>query len=577
MNIAVKTIGASTLAGVLTVVATSDLSPTRRRDMTSAINRTCAMARRSPGTVPADPATLRALVNDIRPALHDVSDKTWANLRSLLVAALELAGAIDPMSRGDALADPAWGPLMASLSHDKRLSCGLAAFANFCVGKGIRPGVVSDGTVMGFLTWLETRTLSPRPRDVARRVPTIWNEARATIVGWPQIALASVSFREAPKRLPLTQFPQSFRDDLDAYCAMRANLDVFDDRPGRPRKPLMPGTVRLQREQLHSAAAVLVAKGVAPDAVTSLATLVALENYKTILRHFHDEANGAPNAFLESLVRTLIQVAHYHVGLPDDEVAMLKRLRARLPAVPFDLTFKNKELLSKLESEQLRGKLIFLPDRLVDLAAKELGNGRVRFVPVQVAIAVAVLLAVPLRAQNLSNLHWGRHFSEPDGPKGRLILHIPAQETKTGKKDYVAEVPPEVARQVRWYRTRIMPSLGADPNGFLFVSKGGGHKSQVTLSQQITEAIADHVGVHMTPHQFRHFAATLYLEARPDDFETVRNVLGHGWSRTTSIYAGSSTRRAGHAYGKAMIEQREALKFAGKGKRPRRRDIRKVG
>jgi integrase len=75
----------------------------------------------------------------------------------------------------------------------------------------------------------------------------------------------------------------------------------------------------------------------------------------------------------------------------------------------------------------------------------------------------------------------------------------------------------------------------------------------------------------MTPHQFRHFAAILYLEARPEDFETVRNLLGHGWSKTTLIYAGSSTRRAGQAYGKAMMEQREALKFIGRGNRLRRR------
>ena len=560
----------STLADVLAAVQTSDLSPTRRRDMVSAISRTCEMAGKMPAAVAAEPATLRALVNGIRPALHDVSDKTWANLRSLLVAALELAGVIEPMGRGAAVADTAWGPLMAAIKNDKRLSCGLAAFANWCVSNGIGPEAIDDAAVMAFLAWVETRTLSPRPRDVARRVPTIWNEARAAIVGWPQIALASVSFREAPKRLPLTQFPQSFRDDLDAYCAMRANLDVFDDRPGRPRKPLKPGTVRLQREQLHSAASVLVGRGMAPDAV-ALATLVAPENYKTILRHFHDEAIGAPNAFLESLGRTLIQVAQHHVGLSNDEVATLKLLRARLPAIPFDLTAKNKALLTQLESERLRGKLIFLPDRLVDMAAKDLENGRLRFVWAQVAIAIAVLLAAPLRAQNLSNLHWGRHFREPDGPKGRVILHIPAPETKTGKKDYVAEVPNEVAKHVRWYRTRMMPELGADPNGFLFVSKGGGHKSQATISQQITEAIADHVGVHMTPHQFRHLAAILYLEARPEDFETVRNLLGHGWSKTTSIYAGSSTRRAGQAYGKAMMEQRQALKFAGKGKRPGRR------
>lgn len=565
------------LADVLAFVEASDLSPTRRRDMLSAINRTCTMAGKTPATVNVDPATLRELVNDIRPALHDVSDKTWANLRSLFVAALELAGVIDSMGRGVAVADAEWGLLMAAIKHDKRLFCGLAAFANWCVGKGFRPGEVDNPAVKAFLLWLETRTLSPRPRDVARRVPNIWNEARDKIAGWPHVTLNCLSFRAPPKRTPLNDLAQSFREDLDAYCSMRGNSDIFDDRPGRPRKPLKPGTVRLQREQLHSAASVLIEKGIAVEAVVSLATLVAFENFKTILRHFHDKADHRPSAFLDSLGRTLIQVGQYHVGLPDEEIAMLKRLRTKLPAVPFDLTAKNKALLTRLESERLRGKLIFLPEKMVDLVLKDLKDCRLRFVWAQVAVSIAVLLAAPLRAQNLSNLHWARHFSEPDGPKGRLILHIPKQETKTGRSDYVAEVPTEVAKQLRWYRGKVMPMLGADPNGFLFVSKGGGHKTQETLSEQITEAIANHVGVHMTPHQFRHFAAILYLEARPEDFETVRNLLGHSWSKTTSIYAGSSTRRAGKAYGKAMFEQREALKFLGNGKRPRRRDIKKVG
>lgn len=65
----------------------------------------------------------------------------------------------------------------------------------------------------------------------------------------------------------------------------------------------------------------------------------------------------------------------------------------------------------------------------------------------------------------------------------------------------------------------------------------------------------------MTSHQFRHFAATSYLELHPEDFETLRTLLGHAWSKTTRIYAGSSTRRASRAYGDFLCKQREALRF----------------
>ena len=101
----------TSLADVLAEVEANAVTPTRRRDMISAIKRICTMAGMIPATVKADPATLRPMVNGIRPALHGVSDKTWANLRSSFVAALELAGVIDSMGRGDAVADAAWGPL----------------------------------------------------------------------------------------------------------------------------------------------------------------------------------------------------------------------------------------------------------------------------------------------------------------------------------------------------------------------------------------------------------------------------------------------------------------------------------
>ena len=53
----------------------------------------------------------------------------------------------------------------------------------------------------------------------------------------------------------------------------------------------------------------------------------------------------------------------------------------------------------------------------------------------------------------------------------------------------------------------------------------------------------------------------------PEDFETAKSLLGHAWSKTTKIYAGSETRRASRAYNKFVFEQREILRI----KRKRRR------
>ena len=548
----------ATLADVLGLLDQAGLTATRRRDMVSAVKRMCAMAGTTPVAVPTEPPFLREMLSRIHPAAHGISAKSYSNLRSLLAAALGLAGVVDPLGRGDARRHPVWSPLLEAIADDKRLSNGLAAFANWCTAQEISPTEVNDSAVQRFLTWLEAKTLYPKPRDLVRRVPNVWNEASTKFTSWPATKLTALSFRAPSKHLKWSDLSPNFREDADAYLTRRANLDLFDERPGAPKRPLAATTLRQQREHLRLAASNLVRNG---NELTSLADLVRPEQFKTILRYYHDQAPGEPRAFVVALATTLVQVARYHVGATAEEVAELKRLAGLLPTMPFDLTAKNKTLLRQLESQGLRAKLLFLPEQLITKVGKDLERGRVRFVDAQVAIAIDILLAIPLRPQNLSSLHWQKHFSEPNGSRGRLLLHIAAGDTKTKRQEIIAEVPDDVFPRLRWYRRHVLPRLGADVNGYLFVTEGGSKKSQATLTQQIIQTIARDIGIHMTPHQFRHFGATSYLEDHPEDFETARSILGHAWGKTTRIYAGSSSRRASRAYNEFLFKQREELKL----------------
>jgi integrase len=439
-----------------------------------------------------------------------------------------------------------------------RLSSGIAAFANWCARQGISPEEVNDTAVQQFLIWLETRTLYPKPRDCVRRVPHIWNESSTKFNFWPATKLTTISFKTPPKHLQWSDLSPSFQQEADAYLALRANPDLFDERPEAPRRPLAATTIRQQREHLRLAASILIQAG---DAIESLADLVTPERFKRVLRHYHDQANREPNAFVIGMAKTLIQVAQYHAGATPKEVGELKRLASKLPAVPWDLTPKNKTLLRQLESERLRAKLLFLPEQLIADVTKDLERRPVRFVEAQVAIAVDILLASPLRPQNLSSLSWRANFSEPNGPRGQLLLYIPAQDTKTKRRDIVREIPDELARRIRWYRREILPRLGADVNGHLFVTEKSPPKRQATLTRQIMDTIVRHIGIPMTPHQFRHFRAISYLEQHPEDFETAREMLGHAWSKTTRIYAGSSSRWASRAYNQYLLKERESLKL----------------
>ena len=528
------------------------------------------MAGAAPAQIPAEAPSIRAMLAKIHPAAHGMTPKTWANLQSRFRQELRLADVIDPNFQGCAARHPAWAPLVQAIADDKRLLHGMAFFTNWCAVQDTPP----EGATAAFVefpSWLDQRTLCPKPRDVLRRVPPLWNEASKRIDVWPKIELPLVSFRAPPKRLQMSDLPASFKADAEAYLAMRANPDPFDERPTAPKRPLAESTLRQQKEHLHLAGSVLVESGiVAVENIKSLADLVEPERFKTVLRHYHHRANGQPNAFVICLAKTLIQVAQYHVGATAEEIERLKRIAFKLPAIPHELTAKNKAFLRQFESDRLRAELLFLPERLVGEVTKGLTEGRVDFVKAQMAVLIEFSLATPLRPQNLSRLNWGRHFLEPDGPKGPLLLHIPKAETKSGKEDFTAEVPDHVARRLRWYRRQILLRLGADPNGDLFVTRRGERKSQETLTDQFIKTIEAYLGVDMSPHQFRHLGGSSYLDENPEDTETVKALLGHAWTKTTKIYVGSASRRASKAYNRFVFEQREALKLKRKRQRARK-------
>jgi len=122
----------------------------------------------------------------------------------------------------------------------------------------------------------------------------------------PPTKLTTISFKAPPQHLKWSDLSPSFQREADAYLARRANPDLFDERPEAPRRPLAPTTIRQQREHLRVAASVLVQDG---EAIDRLEDLVTPERFKKVLRHYHERANRAPNAFVIGIAKTLIQVA----------------------------------------------------------------------------------------------------------------------------------------------------------------------------------------------------------------------------------------------------------------------------
>src|SRR4051794_39793511 len=82
-----------TFSELIDKVRKSQLDHSRRRDLVSAINRYTRMTETIPSEAYVRVPEIRQKLLEIAPAKSQMSLKTWSNVKSNLLAAIELAGA----------------------------------------------------------------------------------------------------------------------------------------------------------------------------------------------------------------------------------------------------------------------------------------------------------------------------------------------------------------------------------------------------------------------------------------------------------------------------------------------------
>jgi len=243
--------------------------------------------------------------------------------------------------------------------------------------------------------------------------------------------------------------------------------------------------------------------------------------------------------------------------LPADKLEALKGLRRKLGFLPPGLTAKNETLLRRFDDPRLLQDLIELPDRLWREARRQPAGSRRAFLLFQGALALDLLLHAPLRMENLSALAYDRHLHWPQGQGKPALLVIGADETKNHEKiDF--ELSATLADRLWAFRDSIAPQVIGSKPSRVFVTWTGMPRGQKTLALAIGKIVHRRLGVRLTPHQFRHLAAKIYLDQNPGGFELVRQLLGHKNQKTTvGAYAGINTKRAGRAHAKLLMQIRE--------------------
>ena len=160
----------------------------------------------------------------------------------------------------------------------------------------------------------------------------------------------------------------------------------------------------------------LVESGISPKAITSLGDLVTIENFKRILRRRHKMVDGQENVFNRDLARTLIEIARRWVKIDAAVLAELKRLASKVPAPSSGLTTKNKTTLRQFDDPDNLRRLLEFPDRLWARVKRDTKPSFRTLLKAQAALAVGILLYMPIRPQNLCTLKFDEHIFLHEGP-----------------------------------------------------------------------------------------------------------------------------------------------------------------
>jgi len=499
-----------------------------------------------------DLAEIRRTLDRRIPVRANVSAKRWANLRSDLAAAIA-ASCLRPMLKtADVPLHEAWDRLLARAG--RRLRIRLMRFARWATLRGIAPEVVTDATIEHFVAELDAASLVRNLRYIAGNVAKHWN----ALIGLNGVAglrpVARGGNKRALKRIPWHALPASFRADVERFSHWASMPDPLDE--GARARALRPRSLRLRAEHLHSAASAAVAGGIPVEQLTCLAALVQPDTVRTVLRQLWHQDGRKLSAYTFGIAITLTAAAVEWVKASPEDTDALKALRKKLGTLPAGLTEKNEAMLATFDDPHVLTTLARLPDRLWREARR--AQSPRSFVDLQTALALDILLNAPVRMQNLSAIDFTVHLRWPQGPRRPALITFRRQETKNAIK-LEFELPACLSDRLHAYRNEIAPGvLGSKPDA-LFVTNKGQCRSQAAIAIAIYKAVLRHLGVKLTPHQFRHLCAKIILDRYPGAYELVREMLGHTSVKTTvDFYAGFNTLRAGRAHAELVNELRES-------------------
>jgi integrase len=505
------------------------------------------------------PARLTAVEISLRGLHHarvGVTAKTLANHKSNIRAALRWFGKQHEMPRRGIKLSADWAAFRDKFDRPARDR--LSSLMRYGSARSIGPGSINDQIFGDYWRYRAETTALPTNDGARRLVARAWNACASAIDRWPLQRLTEPPIK--PKGdPPWKDFPEGLQKDVDAHFARLSKPHrTFS---GKRIRPCKPSTIQNGRVEVMAVARMAVRLGVPINSLTSLAALLHPDVVERVIEGYWQKNGNEPKVFTIDLGWKLLRIARETGCLEQAAIERLDDIRAVLEDYRRSgLTQKNLQLVRQVLTEGIWTEVVLLPSVLMRQARWAKDHAPIKAaVTAQLAAAIAILTFAPVRISNLVDIELDKNLTKPGGLITPYWLVFPDYDVKN-RVDLNFQFDQTLTDLIDEYVHEFRPALLRGANcAWLFPGEGGDPKTRRTLGPQMTARIKKAVGLRITPHQFRHAAAAIYLKHRPGDYETVRRLLGHRNIQTTvSFYCGLQTTQATQEFGKII---RQRIKF----------------
>jgi hypothetical protein len=299
-----------------------------------------------------------------------------------------------------------WAELFARVD-DKWLRVQCWRFARRCSARGIIPTQVTQETVDEFAAELEERLAPKKARKIVVTTCRNWKYATMQYPKvWPLVRLDPGS-RQRFYRTPWAEVDANFRADGERM------LDAFSNPLNLAKglkKPYGARSIEELRGILARLYTVALTHHQPRQAITSLADLVRPDVAHSILRFYLDRFGAENTEQAGTVADVLCVVAKYWVRAPEDELEILARHRSVLKRPPKGMTAKNRAMLRRFIDEGRVDRLLSQGEQALAAFNKIRSPLRRDALALEVALAIEILIAAPVRPKNLASISLSRHL-----------------------------------------------------------------------------------------------------------------------------------------------------------------------